>query len=221
MSEVHDLMCRLWRGEPLDISTWHDSLLFSFWKGKGDFRDLQQHRGIVILDTLSKVASRMVANRLSQVAEQLCTDTETAYRKGRGCADSYFLLRRLLQEWTSSRPTPQAPASQLYILFVDLSKAFDGVPRSFLWTLLRNRLGVPGHAVSLLERIYSNMQTRVCGPGGRVGEAFEMDTGTASVASTMRSSFGRLWCSLVLHSGRHLEGAWQDSTMCHQVCTVW
>ena len=170
-------MQRLWRGEALDRTSWHSSLLFSIWKGRGLISDLEGHRGIVLLDVLNKVLCKMLASRLSELAEKHCAETETGYRSGRGCIDAIFLMRRLFQEWSCSRPTRADGSSSLYVLFIDLTRAFDAVPRDFLWALLRRKLGVPAHIVDLLQAIYTGMTTRVCGQCGQLSDAFVMSTG--------------------------------------------
>eukprot|EP00435_Cladocopium_sp_Y103_P063737 s465_g25.t1 len=170
----HDLVCSFWRSEPVDISQWHNSLLFSFWKGKGMFTDLNNHRGVVLLDILSKVVSRLLADRLALVADKCCTETEFAYRKGHSGTDASFLLRRLVQEWCSSRSTAANGEPSLYILFVDLAKAFDGVPRGFLWRLLQQKLGIPVSVVGMLQRLYTGMAARVCGARGVLSDPFPM-----------------------------------------------
>lgn len=88
------------------------------------------------------------------------------------------MLRRLVQEWTHSAPT-RGPASEsnLSILFLDLFKAFDGVPRASLFALLPHNLGVPDHIVNMLEVIYQDMSTQVCGPNGFLSDPIPMATG--------------------------------------------
>ena len=132
VAEFHALVQRLWRGEVLDVSTWHTSLLFSIWKGRGLISDLDGHRGVVLLDVLNKVVCKMLASRLSELAEKHCAESETGYRRGRSCTDSLFMMRRLFQEWSGSRPTQAAASPSLYVLFIDLTRAFDAVPRDFL-----------------------------------------------------------------------------------------
>ena len=50
--------------------------------------------------------------------------------------------------------------------FVDLEKAFDGVPRKVIWWALR-KLGVDEWIVCLVQGMYSNARSRV-----RVGEGY-------------------------------------------------
>ena len=177
VAEFHDLVQRLWRGEELDLTTWHSSLLFSIWTGRGLVTDLDGHRGIVLLDVLNKVVCKMLASRVSELAEKHCAESETGYRRGRGCTDALVLMRRLFQEWRCSRPTRANGSNSLYVLFIDLTRAFDAVPRAFLWTLLQRKLGVPAHVVDLPKAIYTGMTTRVCGQRGQLSTSFQMSTG--------------------------------------------
>eukprot|EP00435_Cladocopium_sp_Y103_P062906 s395_g24.t1 len=65
----------------------------------------------------------------------------------------------------------------MFVLCIDLSEAFDGVSRSFLWQLLSWKLGVPQTMAQLLDRIYTGMQARVCRGNGRLSRSFAMSTG--------------------------------------------
>ncbi|CAE7942456.1 unnamed protein product, partial [Symbiodinium sp. KB8] len=119
----------------------------------------------------------MLASRVSELAEKHCAESETGYRRGRGCTDALVLMRRLFQEWRCSRPTRANGSNSLYVLFIDLTRAFDAVPRAFLWTLLQRKLGVPAHVVDLPKAIYTGMTTRVCGQRGQLSTSFQMSTG--------------------------------------------
>ena len=93
-----------WQGDSSTsiIDHWHESILFILWKGKGDPQDLNTHRGVVLLDVISKVVWKLITSRLASLAEHVCGECELAYRKGRGCSDGLFTIRRLLQEWRGS-----------------------------------------------------------------------------------------------------------------------
>ena len=180
LRDFHSMVVNFWQGDSstVNIDHWHESILFILWKGKGDPSGHQTHRGVVLLDVISKVVCKLVTSRLATLAEHVCGESELAYRKGRGCSDGLFTLRRLLSRMARHFSHGQpAEDSQLYILFVDLSKAFDGVPREDLWRLLQHHLGVPVHIISMLKSIYSGMQTRVCDPCGALSPPFDMGTG--------------------------------------------
>ena len=93
-------------------------MLFVIYKGKGPYEDLNDHRGVVLLDICSKLCCKLIQTRLAALAEQVCTESELGFRKGRSCTDGTFLLRRLVQEWTCSSPTPgTTERSNLFLLF--------------------------------------------------------------------------------------------------------
>lgn len=67
-------------------------------------------------------------------------------------------------------------SDSLHVLFIDLRKAFDAVPRSLLWRILHTKAKVPLHIVHLLDQLRCKMSTRVC-HNGRLGPKFAMRTG--------------------------------------------
>lgn len=150
LQAVHELICNFWhsRLRPLDLQHWHDSVLYPIYKGKGEYNDLHNWRGVVLLDIFSKLTSRILNGKLIALAERVCSDSESGFRPGRGVADATFLLRRCMTEWRQSFPLANSSADpeltdSLFLLFVDLRKAFDAVPRRSLWQLLHKKAGVP------------------------------------------------------------------------------
>ena len=179
LRHLHCLVCDYWADRPVSHERWLTAILVPIFKGKGDFDDLGNHRGIVLLDVLSKLVSRVLNERLLPVVERVCTETEFGFRRGRGVADAVFTLRRLLEVWGRTRPLAGEPPAEhdcLNLLFVDLSKAFDSVNRQKLWTLLSDKLGVPPHFISMLIRMHERMQAHVLHTG-RLGPTVPMRTG--------------------------------------------
>ena len=171
---MHRLVCEYWSDRPLSHELWKKSVLVPiFLKGKGDFQDLNNHRGIVLLDILSKMVSRVLTERLLPVVERMCTASEMGFRRGQGTTDAVFTLRRLFEVWGHTRPLPGGPPPEddyLYVLFVDLSKAFDSVNRQRLWQILTDKLCIPSHFVSMLKRMHRGLRTQVL-QAGRLGRA--------------------------------------------------
>ena len=56
------------------------------------------------------------------IAEGLLPDSQCGFCKGRGCTDMIFVARQLMEK------TPEQGDS-LSLLFVNLKKAYDSVPR--------------------------------------------------------------------------------------------
>ena len=84
---------------------------------------------------MGKVFARILQDRLQVVTERVLPESQCGFRKGRGCVDMIFTARQLVEK-SREHDDP------LYILFVDLKKAYDSVPRKALWCVLE-KCGVP------------------------------------------------------------------------------
>ena len=50
--------------------------------------------------------------------------------------------------------------SKVFLLFIDLKKAYDSVPREAIWTAL-GKLGVPEPVIDLIQSFHQNMQAQI------------------------------------------------------------
>ena len=57
---------------------------------------------------------------------------QMGFMPGRGTTDAIFILRQLLEKY-------EMAGRDLYVVFVDLEKAFDHVPREVIWWSLRRK----------------------------------------------------------------------------------
>ena len=122
---------------------WREGEVVEDWKhaevvpipNRGDLQLCDNWRGISLLDVVGKVFARILQERLQVVAEKILPESECGFRKGRGCVDMIYTVRQLVKK---SREHDSA----LFMLFVDLHKAYDSVPRSALWKLLA-KCGIP------------------------------------------------------------------------------
>ena len=78
--------------------------------------------------------------------------------------DAVFVVTRIMEDFrTTKRVDGRGPEelyrNTLYWMFEDYSTAFDGVPRSLLWKILRRIFKVPDHIVELLERFHTGFHT--------------------------------------------------------------
>ena len=62
LQAIHELVRNFWLGRltDVDLKTWHTSTLFPIQKGKGEFHDLQNWRGVGMLDIFSKLPRRIL-----------------------------------------------------------------------------------------------------------------------------------------------------------------
>eukprot|EP00731_Ephydatia_muelleri_P001353 Em0001g1353a len=130
---LHTICTEVWSSE-LIPKEWVDSIIVPLPK-KGNLQLCDNWRGISLLSVAGKVFARVLANRITPVAESILDETQCGFRKCRGTIDMIFVARQLQEK-------AREQMCQLYMCFFDLKKAYDSVPRHALWLLLA-RLGFP------------------------------------------------------------------------------
>ena len=101
---------------------WVDAVIVAIPK-KGDLSVCDNWRGISLLDIMGKVFARILQQRLQAVAEGELAESQCGFRKGRRCTDMVFYARQLVEKAIEHEEL-------LYVVFVDLRKAYDSVPRT-------------------------------------------------------------------------------------------
>ena len=165
---IHNLINDIWLTHDVP-STWKDAVLVTIFKNKGDRAICSNSRGIALLGTAGKVLARILLRRLiASVSESLMPETQCGFRSGRSTVDMIFAARQLMEK---SREQHR----DVYIAFVDLSKAFDSVDRELLWRVLE-KCGCPPRFIQVIRGLHDGMKLRVrC--GGELSEPFEVSRG--------------------------------------------
>ena len=88
--------------------------------------------------------------RLHEVAD--IDKMQYGFMPERGTFDAVFVLRRLSEQFRAK--------NKKFFIFVDLEKAFDGVPREVIRFTLR-RKGVPEYLVNGVMSLYKGCKTDV------------------------------------------------------------
>ncbi|TWW68222.1 hypothetical protein D4764_19G0000200 [Takifugu flavidus] len=103
---------------------------------KGDRRVCSNYRGITLLSLPGKVYSGVLERRVRRKVEPRIQEEQCGFRPGRGTVDQLYTLSKVFKgAWEFAQP--------VHMCFVDLEKAFNRVPRGFLWGVLRE-YGVSG-----------------------------------------------------------------------------
>ena len=94
----------------------------------------------------------------------------------------------------------------MYMAFVDLSKAFDRVPRELLWRILR-RFGCPDKIVAVIKSFHDGMKVRVSA-SGVLSDQFEVTTGVKQgcVMAPVLFNIYMLCVTHILHHEAEGEG---------------
>ena len=112
--------------------------------------DIGNYRPICLISCLSKLMSKIVAKRLQKVVEtsNILSDTQNGFRKNRRCSDSIFILNTVLEKCAHEN-------KKVYMLFVDLSGAYDNVSRIILVRRLK-QLQFPAAFINYLKSYYTD-----------------------------------------------------------------
>ena len=82
-------------------------------------------RAISLLDVMGKLFARVLNDRLQLVVEGAISDSQCGFRAGRGCIDMIFCVCQLVEKAIEHN-------TKIFLLFADLRKAYDSVPRAAL-----------------------------------------------------------------------------------------
>ena len=123
---------------------WKDALIVPTPK-KGDLSVCDNWRGISLLDISGKLFAKTIQSRLQDVVEEVLPDSQCGFRRGRGCVDMIFCARQMIEKAVEH-------STKIFMLFIDLQKAYDSVPRQALWCALES-YGVPEAMMRMIRSL--------------------------------------------------------------------
>ena len=165
---LHELFCAIWQQEKFPTD-WGTSLLLPIPK-KGDLSVCDNYRGISLIDIAAKVFAVLLLNRFSATRDARTRPNQGGFRRGRGCVDQLFTLRRILEHrYSFQQPTTAC--------FVDFRAAFDSVDRDSLWRIMLAD-GMPAKFVNLMQSYYAFTRGRV--------RAYGTDSSTFPIVTGVR-----------------------------------
>ena len=148
-----------------------DAIIVHIYKRKGDRACCDNHRGISLLSIAGKALARILLNRLSDhvLSNNIIPESQCGFRAGRGTTDMIFTIRQVQEKCREQH-------RDLYMIFIDLTKAFDSVNRQGLWSVLR-RIGCPDKFVKIIQSFHDGMKGQVI-DNGEMSDAFTVINGT-------------------------------------------
>lgn len=102
-------------------------VLYAHYTKKGDQLECRNYRGITLLNTIYKILSNVLCERLRPYAEKYIGVYQAGFRGGRSTIDQIFTLRQILER-------TREHDIDTYHLFIDFKAAYDSVIRSKRWT---------------------------------------------------------------------------------------
>ena len=188
-----DLFQTVWK-EGRVPEEWRDAILIPIPK-KGDLSYCANWQVISLLDTVGKLFTKVIQARLQSVVEDVLVDSQCGFRSGRGCVDMIFCAWQLMEKAREHR-------SDLFILFVDLRKAYDSVPRQALWLVVTvlHKYGIPTQFIQLIQSLHEGMKAEVA-VGGTTSPVVEVNNGLHQ-GCTIAASLFNLYFNLVMRAWR-------------------
>ena len=98
-----------------------------------------------------KIWERIIDRRLRE--ETSIGDEQFGFMPGRGTTDAIFAVRQLMEKHREKQ-------KGLHMVFIDLEKAYDRMPRQEVWRCMREK-GVPEKYVMIVQDMDEGARTRV------------------------------------------------------------
>jgi hypothetical protein len=151
--------------------TWKNiSIILPFFK-KGSKEDVRNYRGISLIDSISKIYSSVLNNRLSKWVNinNKLEENQAGFRNGYSTVDNLFCFDFLIRyQWFKGN-------KKVFCFFVDFKAAFDCVNRSAMFYKLQS-MGVSRKFIEKIKTIYTNT-TNFVWDGSEMSDEFQTVTG--------------------------------------------
>ena len=109
----------------------------------------------------------MLTHLLEHVVDLVLPEYQCAFRGGRNTIDMIFVARQLQEKCREQH-------QDLYLAFVDLTKAFDTVNRDLLWNILR-KFGCPLTFIAILQQFHTGMCAEVVMAGSQSSSMLKLE----------------------------------------------
>ena len=97
-------------------------------------------------NTLLKIIAKMMAIKLNEeIAEE-----QAGFRRGKGTRDQIMSMKMIMEK-------NRKREIDMFLCFIDYSKAFDTVAHDILWYAMKN-LGFPIHIIQLINALYDQQK---------------------------------------------------------------
>ena len=159
---LHNFILDCWSAKCLP-QQWKNANIILVHKKYGDRAECS----ISLLSVAGKVLAKIMLTRLLEhVVDLVLPESQCGFRRGRSTID-IFVARQLQEKCREQH-------QDLYLAFVDLTKAFDTVNRDLLWNILR-KFGCPPTFIAILQ-FHTGMCAQVVMAGSQ-SSSFPVEVG--------------------------------------------
>ena len=159
----------MWSEESV-TQVFKDATIVPLHKCKGDRSCVDNYRGVALLTIAGKILSCIILNCISStIANNITPESQCGFHAARGMTDMMFSTRQLQEKSREQH-------CDLYMVFVDLTKAFDLVSPEGLRKVLY-KVGCPAKLVNIIRSFHDGMVAHVR-DSGCTSEPFPVTIGT-------------------------------------------
>ena len=120
---------------------WRKSILIPIYKNNGDIQNCTNYRGIKLMCHTIKLWERVIEQRIRH--ETTTSDNQFGFMPRRSTMEAIYLLRRLMERYRDKK-------KDFHMIFIDLEKAYDNVPRDLIWWALEKK-GVTKRYIEMIQ----------------------------------------------------------------------
>ena len=148
---LHTICQQIWKTQqwPQD---WERSVFIPVPK-KDNAKEYSNYCTIALISHASKVMFKILPARLYQYMNCELPHVQAGFRKGRGTRDQIANVCWIFEEAREFQ-------KNIYVCFIDYTKAFDCVDNNKLWIILQE-MGIPDHLTCLLRNLYAGQEATV------------------------------------------------------------
>ena len=147
-------------------SEWRKSKITPLYIQKGDPLNCSNYRGVKLLSHCLKLWERVIEARIRTMVN--INGRQYGFQKGKSTTQPMHCLRILQEKMREHQ-------KDLHMVFVDLEKAYDTVPRDLIWYCLRKR-GIAEEYVRVIQDMYHDCETAVVTTVGET-ESIKIEVG--------------------------------------------
>ena len=139
---------------------WRRSVMVPIYKNNGDIQNCTNYHGIKLMSHTMKLWERVSEQRLGQKTK--ISENQFGFISGRSTIEAIFSLKQLMKKYRAKR-------KNLSMVFIDLEKNYNRVPREFIWWILYKK-NVPEGYIEIIKGMHEGAITSVRTTCGETSE---------------------------------------------------